>query len=99
MKRLLAVLLLALSASACDNVSQAQFDAHVARYQYLVDSLQVWSQGVYEWGARTGDVICDIVAKNPIESPDPDYAQVTVDYCSGGDPGNRPPPPPDWGGG
>lgn len=100
MKRSLAMLIVPLAMSACQHpVSEAEFEALRVR----ADSLEVrlnrvkdWAVAMRAWGATTGDVICDVAAKNPPTSP---YAPETQNYCGPGDPDpSDPPPPPEWGG-
>jgi hypothetical protein len=95
------MLLIPLAISAC--VSRAEFEQHLVEYNEVRldrDSLLVqltrWGLAMEQWGITTGNVICDIFAKNPPSTP---YAPDTQNYCGPGDPGpNDPPEPPEWGG-
>ena len=103
MKRFLAVPLLTLGLGACTHpVSRAEFTELLADYQALqlsydtlLAQLTVWADPVFEWVQVTDDVVCDIARAN---GPMTKYTPATQDYCGPGDPGNDPPPPPEWGG-
>lgn len=97
MKRLLTLFLLTLLVSACDNVSQAEFDQHVAEfnqlqtsYNDLLGQLTTYSGAMYDWGSRFADAFCDVKEKNtPDQGP---YASATNDFCGEGEPDPRDPP-------